>query len=110
MLESVESFGSYARNLNAVKLAAWLHDLIYASRASDNEERSAAYAEQLCKKLSISYGGLFFHMILKTKTHDAGDDPDAQLLIDADLAIPGGERTSLSDLCRADSPRVRLGA
>jgi len=29
MLESVESIGSYARNLNAVRLATWLHDVFY---------------------------------------------------------------------------------
>jgi predicted metal-dependent HD superfamily phosphohydrolase len=28
-------------------------------------------------------------LIQKTKTHEAGDDPDAQVLIDADLAILG---------------------
>ena len=38
VLETVESLGSYARNLNAVKLAAWLHDVIYDSKASDNKE------------------------------------------------------------------------
>jgi predicted metal-dependent HD superfamily phosphohydrolase len=58
VLETVGSLGSYARNLNAVKLATWLHDVIYDSRASDNEERSADYAERLCEKLSIPEGRL----------------------------------------------------
>ena len=89
MLETVESIGSYARNLNAVKLATWLHDVIYDSRASDNEERSADYAERLCEEFSIPDGRLVASLILKTKTHDAGDDPDAQVLLDADLAILG---------------------
>lgn len=34
MLETVESLGSHARNLNAVKLATWLHDVIYDGKAS----------------------------------------------------------------------------
>jgi predicted metal-dependent HD superfamily phosphohydrolase len=89
VLEAVESLGSFAQNLNAVKLAAWLHDAIYDSRASDNEERSADYAEQWCRKLSIPEGRLVAVLILKTKTHDASDDADAQVLIDADLAILG---------------------
>ncbi len=89
VLEVVESLGSFARNLNAVKLAAWLHDVIYDSMASDNEERSADYAKRWCEKLSIPQGRLVAHLILKTKTHDAGDDVDAQVLIEADLAILG---------------------
>jgi len=89
VLETVESLGSNARNLNAVKLAAWLHDVIYDSRASDNEERSAEYAERLCENLSIPERRLAASLILKTKTHDAGGDADAEVLLDADLAILG---------------------
>src|SRR5579875_1866229 len=91
VLQTVESLGSYARNLNAVKLAAWLHDVIYDSRASDNEERSADCAVRLCEKLSITEGRLVAALIRKTKTHDAEGDADAQVLIDADLAILGAK-------------------
>ena len=89
MLDTVESLGSHARNLNAVKLASWLHDVIYDSRATDNEERSAEYAERLCERLAIPEGQLVATLILRTKTHDAGEDVDAQVLLDADLAILG---------------------
>lgn len=66
-----------------------MHDVVYDSKASDNEERSADYAERLCEKLSIPDGRLVADLIRKTKTHDADDDPDAQVLLDADLAILG---------------------
>jgi predicted metal-dependent HD superfamily phosphohydrolase len=89
VLEHVETLSPHARNLNAVKLAAWLHDVIYDSKASDNEERSAAYAERLCRRLAIPDGPVVASLILRTKSHEAGDDPDAQVLIDADLAILG---------------------
>jgi predicted metal-dependent HD superfamily phosphohydrolase len=89
MLVTVDSLASFARNLNAVKLAVWLHDVIYDSRASDNEERSAEYAEDLCSKLAIPEDRVVSSLILKTKTHEAGGDPDAQVLLDADLAILG---------------------
>jgi predicted metal-dependent HD superfamily phosphohydrolase len=89
VLHTVESLGSYTRHRNAVKLAAWLHDVIYDSRASDNEERSADYAERLCEHSSIPEGRLVAALIRKTKTHDADGDADAQVLIDADLAILG---------------------
>ena len=94
MLETVTGLSSFARNLNAVKLAVWLHDVIYDSRASDNEVRSAEYAEQLCEKASIQEGHVVASLILKTKTHEAGDDPDAQVLIDADLAILGASESA----------------
>ena len=94
MLDTVASFSSFARNLNAVKLAVWLHDVIYDSRASDNEIRSAEFAEQLCEKLSILDGHVIASLIMKTKTHEAGDDSDAQVLIDADLAILGANESA----------------
>ncbi len=104
VLEAVESLGSYARNPNAVKLATWLHDVIYDSRASDNEERSADYADRLCEQLSIPEGRLVASLIRKTKTHDAGDDaPDAQVLLDADLAILGANAPAY----RAYSEKIR---
>src|SRR5262245_50052996 len=93
VLETVESLGSHARNLNAVKLATWLHDVIYDSRAADNEESSADYTESLCEKLSIPEGPLVAALIRKTKTHDAGEDADAQVLLDADLAILGASES-----------------
>jgi predicted metal-dependent HD superfamily phosphohydrolase len=56
VLATVESLAPHAKNLNGVKLAAWLHDAIYDSKASDNEERSAEYAERLCQELAIPEG------------------------------------------------------
>lgn len=93
VLETVESLGSFARNLNAVNLATWLHDVIYDSKASDNEERSAEYAERLCGKLSIPEVRVVASLILKTKTHVADGDVDAQVLLDADLAILGASES-----------------
>jgi predicted metal-dependent HD superfamily phosphohydrolase len=89
VLGTVDSLASFARNLNEVKLAGWLHDVIYDSKASDNEDRSADYAEQLCKELAIPEGHRVAALIRMTKTHDAGDDVDAKVLLDADLAVLG---------------------
>ena len=89
VLEVVENLAPSARNPNVVKMAAWLHDVIYDSKASDNEESSAAFAERLCQELAIPEGRHVAALILKTKTHDAGDDLDAQVLLDADLSVLG---------------------
>lgn len=92
VLATVDFLASVGKNLNAVKLAAWLHDVIYDSRASDNEERSAEYAEQFCKELAIPEGHQVAALIRRTKTHDAGDDLDAKVLLDADLSILGADQ------------------
>jgi predicted metal-dependent HD superfamily phosphohydrolase len=97
VLKTVESLSSHAKHLHAVKLAAWLHDVIYDSRASDNEERSAEYAVRLCEELSILDGSLVASLILKTKTHDAGADTDGQVLLDSDLAILGAAAADYRD-------------
>jgi predicted metal-dependent HD superfamily phosphohydrolase len=97
VLEVVDSLASHAKNLDAVRLAAWLHDVIYDSKASDNEERSAEYAERLCEELSIPEGTLVASLILKTRTHDAAGDADAQVLLDADLAILGASEAVYRD-------------
>lgn len=93
VLEKVESLLQNAVHINAVKLAAWLHDVIYETRTSDNEERSADYAAELCNTLAIRDGRRVASLILKTKTHDAGADCDAQVLLDADLAILGADES-----------------
>ena len=97
VLGTVERLAFHARNLNAVRLAAWLHDVIYDTRASDNEERSAQYAERLSEELSIPEGPLVASLIRATKTHDTGEDADAKVLIDADLAILGASELVYSD-------------
>jgi predicted metal-dependent HD superfamily phosphohydrolase len=45
----------------------------------------------------VSKAAFVASLILKTKTHDAGGDADAQVLIDADLAILGATETIYQD-------------
>jgi predicted metal-dependent HD superfamily phosphohydrolase len=97
VLATVDGLAADAENLNAVKLAAWLHDLIYDSKASDNEERSAHQTERLCEELAIPEASLDAALIRKTKTHNPGEDADAKVLIDADLAILGAREPVYRD-------------
>jgi len=94
MLDTAQNLSSFAQNLNAVKLAVWLHDVIYDSRASDNEERSAEHAKRLCNRASVRVTEQVASLIMKTKTHEAGGDPDAHVIIDADLAVLGGSESA----------------
>jgi predicted metal-dependent HD superfamily phosphohydrolase len=92
VLGTVDRLSDEAHNPVAVRLAAWFHDVIYDSRAKDNEERSADYAASALQGLGAASGLIaeVSRLILLTKSHraDAGD-ADARVLIDADLAILG---------------------
>ena len=78
----------------ALQFAAWLHDVVYDSRAADNEERSADYARALLPGLGISPATTdeSARLILLTRSHEADpDDRAGQTLLDADLAILAAE-------------------
>jgi predicted metal-dependent HD superfamily phosphohydrolase len=70
-----------------VRLAAWYHDAVYAPRASDNEERSAALAAEQLGRLGVDPTEVV-RLVLLTRDHavPAGDRNGA-LLCDADLSI-----------------------
>lgn len=77
---------------SALDPAVFLHDVIYDSRAKDNEERSAEYAHEVLAELGVSrpIRDEVARLILLTRTHETTeDDQIGQYLLDADLAILG---------------------
>lgn len=75
------------------ELALWYHDAVHDPRRSDNEALSAALAGEavLAAGLGPGVAGRVETLILATR-HDAPPPPgDAQLVVDADLAILGEE-------------------
>ncbi len=81
-------------SLAEVQLAGWYHDAVYNSRASDNEERSAALAREDLAGLGWSpeIQQETARLILLTRTHQTTpDDRAGQVLLDSDLAILGAE-------------------
>ncbi len=94
VLTTIDNMPGPLQNPAAVKFAAWFHDVIYDSRAKDNEERSAQYAEDVLRSLAIPADIIeaTCRLILCTKSHQAErGDSDAQILLDADLSILGTE-------------------
>lgn len=75
----------------ATRLAAWFHDVVYDPTAPDNEERSADLATDRLGHLELPTAtiDLVAALVLATKTHDPGNLPEADLLLDADLSILG---------------------
>ena len=80
-----------ARSAEAVELAIWFHDAVYDTHAGDNEEKSAALAEQCFRAGGIedSFVRKVKRLVLATKDHDVAVDEDAAILVDVDLSILG---------------------
>lgn len=76
-----------------VALALWYHDAVYDPRRSDNEERSAAWAERAIRQAGgpPAAARAVRELILATR-HDSPPEPgDPSFLVDIDLAILGAE-------------------
>lgn len=92
VLSIVDIHAEAADDPDAVRLAAWLHDAVYDPARSDNEEQSAQLAEQLLPALGQAPQRVteVARLVRLTATHErAGDDRNAVLLCDADLAVLG---------------------
>ena len=82
------------QNPRAVYLAAWFHDVVYDSQATDNEAKSAEFARELLISLgeSIETIDRVEQLILATQGHHIDSaDRDLCIFLDADLAIFGAD-------------------
>lgn len=88
-LDVAEQLREVAVDFTAVQLALWFHDVVYNPRRSDNEAESAAYAERVLRPFGVPDDLLakVRTLILATQTHEASNDPDGWVMLDADLAI-----------------------
>jgi predicted metal-dependent HD superfamily phosphohydrolase len=92
VLRSIEGLRHLLIHPEAVRFAGWFHDAIYDPHANDNEEKSAALAEERLQQLGVppETVAAVCRLILLTKRHLAEpDDRDGHVLLDADLAILG---------------------
>lgn len=92
VLDVVDRFAGLAQHPDRVRLAAWMHDAVYDPRAlgDANERDSAEFAEGLLQSLGApdQVAAEVARLVGLTAGHATGDDdPDGELLCDADLAI-----------------------
>ena len=89
VLGIVESLAGSAADPDAVRLAAWYHDVAYDPTRSDNEEVSAARARiGLLGLVDDATLAEVARLVLLTAGHDpAPDDANGAVLCDADLAV-----------------------
>jgi predicted metal-dependent HD superfamily phosphohydrolase len=80
-------------DLGAVVAAAFFHDAVYDATASDNEEQSARLAARVLVGLGweTARADHVAGLVRATAAHAASTDPDAAVLLDADLAVLGSE-------------------
>lgn len=103
VLTLLTPFAARVNDWTALQLAVWYHDIVYDPRASDNEEQSAAYATAVLRPfLPPETLSRITQLILATKSHQAAaGDSDAQLLLDADLAILGANQADYANYAAA---------
>ncbi|MFF5478940.1 hypothetical protein ACFY5C_16565 [Streptomyces sp. NPDC012935] len=90
VLDRIDELAGHARDPDVVRLAAWFHDAVYLPDRSENEERSARLAERALVEAGVpaERTAEVARLVRLTVTHaPAPDDPDGQVLCDADLAI-----------------------
>ncbi|GAA2503999.1 HD domain-containing protein [Winogradskya humida] len=92
VLDVVDEYAGLARHADRVRLAAWMHDAVYDPKAlgDANERDSAEFAEGLLTTLGMpaAVAVEVARLVGLTAGHATGDDdPDGELLCDADLAI-----------------------
>lgn len=93
VLTRVEELADHASDPDAVRLAAWYHDVVYHGQA-DDEEQSAQRAETDLTALGIDAALVaeVARLVRMTITHQPADgDLNGETLSDADLAVLGVE-------------------
>ncbi|TYK49096.1 HD domain-containing protein [Actinomadura decatromicini] len=94
VLDLVDELAAHAANPGNVRLAAWFHDAVYDPERADNEERSARLAARMLADTDLPGPDVeqVVRLVELTASHaPEDDDPDGQVLCDADLAILGAD-------------------
>ncbi len=95
-LRHLDAHAAAAAAAAEIEIALWFHDAIYDIRASDNEERSTAWARDAISGaewqdpgVAAALGERVADLILATQHAAVPAAADARLMVDIDLAILG---------------------
>lgn len=92
MLDEAPQFCFGTHHPPELLLSIWLHDIIYDTHATNNEERSAEVAQWIAKELGMSQRTFaFIEQCIMTTKHASKPEQDIYscLIADLDLAILG---------------------
>lgn len=90
-LDALARERAQARHPGEIALALFFHDAVYDLQASDNEARSADWSDRALTASGLPPEAVArVHALIMATCHQAAPtEPDAQLLVDIDLAILG---------------------
>jgi predicted metal-dependent HD superfamily phosphohydrolase len=94
VLDAVDILEHHATDPDAVRLAAWFHDAVYAGRPGEDEAASAGLAAETLPGAGVGDDRVreVVRLVELTATHDTNPgDANGAVLCDADLAVLGGE-------------------
>ena len=92
VLATAETVRGLATDFAAVEMAICFHDVIYDPRAKDNEAQSAAVARRWLAQMGWEEGRMAaVESLIMATQHHQPQTADAQIVVDADLAILGAE-------------------
>ena len=93
LLEIADGLQDLTQDFVTVELAIWFHDVIYDSHRSDNEVRSAEYAQEILGHIGLSPDTVerVVDLIMATTNHQPGGDVDTQIIVDVDLSPLGAD-------------------
>lgn len=99
LLNQLIAVKSEIKDWDVVLFTLYYHDIVYNSRKSDNEEKSAELAEERMKQISVPAEviELCKKQILATKSHLTAMDQDTNYFTDIDLSILGQDWNTYSD-------------
>lgn len=98
-LKAFEKVRHLAQRPGEVALALWFHDAVYDTQASDNERRSADWANRTLAQAGApgDVAQRVDTLIMATCHSALPETPDAQLLVDIDLGILGAPATRFDE-------------
>lgn len=92
MLDFLQAYDKEIKDPISLRLATFFHDIVYDTRAKDNEEQSAQYAHKHLSQLDIpeDVKSHTLALIRATAKHEViENNNDSAIFLDADLAILG---------------------
>src|SRR5215470_7732765 len=104
LLSLSESLLDKIQNRDALYFAIWFHDVIYDTKRSDNEEKSAEFAAEALASLGVpeQTNAIVQEMILATKHHRAANlSWDMEAFLDLDTSILGAPQEIYKDYSQA---------